>query len=236
MRREVDLDALDVAQPALLQAGEAVRDHLGEHRNDALRQVNAGGPLARLAVQLAAGLDEMSHVGDVNGQAPVAGLLVARQADGVVEIAGVGRVDGDDRVLREVFAAVEVSFVKRLGRLPRFLKGRLGKHVGEAERADDREGVDAGLAIRPQHLDDNAFATVFRAGKAQHLEDDLVVRLRPLGARVADKDTVTEDGAVDADEAFSLALEVGADEMARGPLEDTEDAAGRRRVAVGWLA
>ena len=98
LRREVDDDALDVAHPALLQAGEAVGDHLREHRHDALRQVDAGGALAGLAVEGAAGRGEVAHVGDVDGQLPVAGLRVARQRHGVVEVAGVDRVDGDDEV------------------------------------------------------------------------------------------------------------------------------------------
>ena len=59
-------------------------------------------------------------------------------------------------------------------------------------------------------------------GKAQHLEDDLVVRLRPLGAGIADVDAVAEDGAIDADVALAVALEVGADELARGPFEDLQ--------------
>ena len=70
-------------------------------------------------------------------------------------------------------------------------------------------------------------------GEAEHLEDDLVVRPRPLGAGVADVDAVAEDGAVHADEALAVALEVGADELARGPLEDADDLARRRHVAAG---
>ena len=79
-RREVDDDALDVADLALLQAGQAVGDHSGKHRNDALRQVDAGAALAGLAVEGAAGRGEVGHVGDVDAEQPVLALRVDASA------------------------------------------------------------------------------------------------------------------------------------------------------------
>ena len=130
LRREVDDHAFDVAEPAFLQTGQVVGDDLREHRQHALRQIDAGATLAGLAVQGAAGRGEVADVGDVDGQLPVAGLVVARHGHGVVEIAGVGRVDGDDQVAGEILAAVEVVFAEGGGRLAGFCLGVLGKFVG----------------------------------------------------------------------------------------------------------
>ena len=79
------------------------------------------------------------------------------------------------------------------------------------------------LAVRPEHFGDDRFAAIFRRGEAQHLDDDLVVRLGPLGARIADENAMAEDGAIDADEELAVAREVGADELAGGPFEHLDD-------------
>ena len=159
-----------------------------------------------------------------------------RQRHGVVEVAGVGRVDGDDQVAGEVLAAVEVVFVEGGGGVAGLLQGVLGKLVGQAEGADDRQRIDARLAARPEHLGDDAFAAVLRRREAQHLEDDLVVGPGALGPGIADVDAVAEDGAVDADVALAVALEVGADELPRGPLQDAQDLAAGAEVGPVGLA
>ena len=73
-------------------------------------------------------------------------------------------------------------------------------------------------------------------GKRSISTTTLSFGLGPLGAGIADEDAVAEDGAVDADVALAVALEVGADELARGPFEDLDDGAGRLAVARSRLA
>ena len=63
-----------------------------------------------------------------------------------------------------------------------------------------------------EHFDDHPLAVAGVRREADHLEDDLVVRLRPLGAGVADVDRVGEDRAVDLDDPHAGLLEVRADE------------------------
>src|SRR5439155_10969648 len=77
------------------------------------------------------------------------------------------------------------------------------------------------------------FTAVVDRREAQHLEDDLVLGLGALGARVADVDAVGEHAAVHADQPFALALEVGADELARGPLQHAQHFALGGGIAAG---
>ena len=70
-------------------------------------------------------------------------------------------------------------------------------------------------------------------GKAKHLDDNLVVRLHSLGAGIADVHAVTEYGAIDTDIALAVALEIGADELMRGPLQHLHDLAGWPAIGTG---
>ena len=101
-----------------LQAGQVVGDDLRQHRDHAVGQVHARGPLVRLAVERRLGLHEVRHVGDVHAQQPVA-VVVPLQRDRVVEVAGVDRVDRDDRLVGEVVPPAADRFVELLGLLPR---------------------------------------------------------------------------------------------------------------------
>src|SRR5262249_20096746 len=136
----------------------------------------------------------------------------------------------------KVVAALQVLVVPLVRLGAGVLEGVLGELPGQAEGTDDRQRVHAGLAARAEDLSDDALAAVVRAGEAQHLDDDLVLGLGPFAARIADVDAVAEDRAVHADEALGVALEVGADELARGPLEDADDLTARAEVGPLRLA
>jgi hypothetical protein len=83
---------------AFLEAAQAVGQPLGQHGLDAVGEVGGVALLARLAVQIGVGADVGGDVGDGDPDDPAAGVLrvlVTLGVDGVVVIAGVGRVDGD---------------------------------------------------------------------------------------------------------------------------------------------
>src|SRR5699024_7259624 len=82
------------AQFALVQAADAVGQLLGQHGHHLVGIVDAGGPLKGFVVQGGARLDVVGHVGDVHPQLKAVGGLV--QADGVVDVLGLGAVDGED--------------------------------------------------------------------------------------------------------------------------------------------
>ena len=107
------------------------------------------------------------------------------------------RINGDHGLFRKILPRGENGFVE-LFRLPaRFFERFVIECVRQFEFADDRQRIDARTASRPQHLDDHPFAIVDMRGKADHFQDDLIVDLRALGARVPHKNWLREQGAVD---------------------------------------
>ena len=85
-----------VANFVRLQAGQIVGDDLRQHRDDAVGQVDAGRAVVRFAIERRLRLHEVRDIGDVDAEQPVA-VVDAFERDGVVEVAGVDRVDRDDR-------------------------------------------------------------------------------------------------------------------------------------------
>ena len=90
---------------------------------------------------------------------------------------------------------------------------------------------NAGSAARPQDLRDHPLAALLSRRKADHLEDYLVLRLGALRTGIADVDAVAKDGAVDADQPLAIALEIGADELLGGSLQDSDDFAARAEIS-----
>src|SRR4051812_27304368 len=207
-----------------LQAGEVVGDDLRQHRDDAVRQVNTRGTLVGLAVERCLRLDEVRDVGDVHAEEPVA-VIEALQRDRIVEIASVDGVDRYDRELGQVAAAPADRFVEQVGLLASFGEGVIVEFAGQVKFVDDRHGVDAGLSAGAEDIGDDAFTIADVRGKADHLDDDFVVRPNAFRAGIADVDRVAEDFAVDLDHAHAGLFEVDTDEAVGGPLDDIDDLA-----------
>jgi len=163
-------------------------------------------------------------------QWPVSASRVSEMASS--KSRAVAGVDRDDRVVGQILAAGEVGLVERLGRLAGLVEHVRGERVGQVKGADDREGVHAGRAAGAEHLGDDAFAPLVERREPEHLDDDLVVRRRPLRAGVADVDAVREHPTVDADERLAVALVIGADELTGGPLQDADHLPLRRHLAT----
>ncbi len=92
---------------ALAQRAQIVGDALGQHRHDAVGEVDRVAAQLRLAVELGAGAHEVRDVGDGDEHDPaalVAAAGVGLGVDGVVVVARVGRVDGDKRHCAQVGA------------------------------------------------------------------------------------------------------------------------------------
>ncbi len=95
------------AVDAFAQRAEVVGDALGQHRHDAVGEIDRVAALQRLAVERRARADIGGDVGDGDGDDDAAGVLlvgVGLGVDGVVMVLGVGRVDGDQRQVAEVLA------------------------------------------------------------------------------------------------------------------------------------
>src|SRR5262249_55316340 len=151
--------------------------------------------------------------GDVNTEMPVLASAVMGEGDSVVKVASVNRIDGDNGVGRQIFSSMKIVFPKGGRSFARLFQNCLGKSVRKIEFPNDRERIDTRPAARPQHFRDDALSSVFRRRKANHFHDDLVFGSRSLRARIADKNTVAEDRAVNPDQSLAVSLQVSADKL-----------------------
>ena len=155
------------------QRAELVREAFGEHRDGAVHEVDRGAALDGLVVDDRMGLDVVGDVGDMDADFPDA-VLDFTHRESVVEVLGVGRVDGEGRHLAEVAALGDLAgrdtTVDRLGSLldlgfeavGEFVFGQNGVHFGIVVPGD-AEAFD--------ELADGAFAAGLPVGDA---DDDLL--------------------------------------------------------------
>ena len=183
----------------------------------------------------ASGRHEMRDVGDVHAQPP-APVVRCGQRNGVVEVAGIDRVDGDDRLAGEIEAAPEMRLIELLGLLAGLFQHFVGKLVAETELVDDRQRVDARAPRLPEDLREDRFARSEVRRKSQHFDHDFVVGPGSLRSRIADQDGIAERAAVHLDVALSVAFEIGSHEMCwrHGPGLPRSAAALAGTAAGGW--
>ena len=95
---------------ARAQRAQVVGDALGQHRHDAVGEIDRIAALQRFLVERGAGPDVPGDVGDRDGQheaAGIGGVLVGRGVHRVVVVLGVGGIDGDERQRAPVLAMGE---------------------------------------------------------------------------------------------------------------------------------
>ena len=147
----VELHADGLHQPVLvgLETADAVRQLLGEHGKHAVGEVDAGAAGAGFEVERAPGGHVVRHVGDCDRQAEA--LACGLDQHGVVEVARVLAVDGDDGEAAQVEAAGQ-----RRRRHARRCAARGGGHLGrelarQVVGGDHRLGLDARVGGRAEH-------------------------------------------------------------------------------------
>ena len=122
-----------------LQRAEIVGDALGQHRHDAVREIDRVAALPRFLVERAAGPHIGGDVGDGDDHHPAAaigGVGIGFGPDRIVMVARVGGIDGDERQVPQILAALELGLLGRLG---------LGKH-GFGKAVGDAVGMDGDQA------------------------------------------------------------------------------------------
>jgi len=97
------------AAPILVgaQAAPAVRQRFGQHRHDAVGEIDRVAALERFPIHRHARLNISSDVGDGDGDdepARIRGIGIQHSVDGVVMILRVGRIDRDERQRAPVLA------------------------------------------------------------------------------------------------------------------------------------
>ena len=91
---------------ALAQRAEIIRDPFGQHRHDAVREIDGVAALQRLAIQRRFRPDVIGDVGDCHRHDHAIGIVgrsIQLGKDGVVMVLGIMRVDGDQRQVAPVF-------------------------------------------------------------------------------------------------------------------------------------
>ena len=241
--------ALGIAVHAFHQRAHAVAQHLGQHGDHPARQVGAVAPAISLFVQLAAGLDISRHVGDVHAQLVGrttresrlfqlgGGHLDPLQADRVVVVLGIGRVDRADRLAGQVFAV----FGDLLGQLGGGLAGLfhhlLGEVLVQAKGPHGRQRLDVRQARLAQHLGDHALGVrPAIVGENRQVQHHLVAHLGVLAFDVADQHRGAEHPTVDHHAKLLALLNQRARVRLLGPLQHLGDVANERALAAAVVA
>ena len=172
----VDLHGAGEGQPILLgiEAANAVGKLFGQHRQNAVGEIDTGSPTIGFFIQRRAHGHIVPHIGDVNAQQKIP-VFRHGQRHGVVEVTGVGAVDGDQRFFSQIPAAFVVFFTDPADGSRR-LQDIFRKSLGQLILADHRFHIGAGLILAADDIDDLPFhhPAFFRPGG--HLgNDDIAV-------------------------------------------------------------
>src|SRR5437868_4701948 len=89
--------------------------------------------------------------------------ITASYSNRVVEVAGVDRVDRDNRLVGEIQPPFQVILVELLGLLAGLGMNLFGKFVGETEFVNDRKRVDTRLAAGPENFREHSLAAALMA-------------------------------------------------------------------------
>ena len=220
-----------------LKAGQAVREDLRQHRDDAVGQVDAGAPVPRR-----------------RGRAPIPAERSGRRR----RCGPPGSSGRSHRATSEMASSksravagsiVTVGKSRRSTRVPisassnslacsRASSRTSSSNVsGMLNARMTRQRIDPRLTALAEDLDDDPFAFEVRRRVADDLERDLVARPGPLGPGIADGDRLVERRAVDLDEARVAGLEIGARRRRPRPAPGSRRPALRRssrRAATAW--
>ena len=199
------------------EGAEVVAEPFREHGDGAVNEVDAGAAEVGFVVDGRAGTDEMGDVGDVDAHFVVA-VRKRAEGEGVVEVFGIGWVDGEGGDGAEVAAVFEVfggGGGEGVG-LSRYLLGEVEREVVFGE---DGEHLDVVVAWAAEPFDDFADGVVHTVGPVGHLDDDLVAVLGAV--EVGERDEYIDGhGAAVADHEGKTLLELdAADETSASPLE-----------------
>jgi len=157
------------------------------------------------------------------------GIAVGLEADGIIEVTRVRRVDGDDGLAGQVLALAECAVA--VGGLEAGQGGAgvvqrgWGKLIGKSVGTNDRERLDLSRAGDAQAFNDDADRQFARAWVLDDLDDDLVAHFWPGLADVPHDDRRYQCLAVRQNEPRTVGLRKRADEPALAAADDLDDLA-----------
>ena len=219
-----------------VQRAQAVGQLLGEHRHHALGEVHRVAALLRFDVQGRTQAYIAGHVGNGHIQAPAtreqAQLAQRLAIHGVVEVAGVFTVDGDERQVTQIDALLFVLVFDFRAELARFLDHVLGPHMGDIVAAQGNVDFHAGGHVVANDLHHVALRLEARGRPMGDLDLD---ELADLGTTVAPRSHqhfLLDLGVVGGHVADAAFFEVAADHAFVGAGDDLDQHAFATAAAV----
>jgi hypothetical protein len=232
----IDQHVADHAQPLhfRVQGTQPVRQLLGQHRNDAAREVDRGGPVIRIHIDGTARLHVMADVRDRHQQPPAFGPPDAGRLaiDGVVKIARVFAVDRDQGNVGQVHAVLLVLGTYLVRQRPRLGNAGIRELVRHAVFAHRNLDLHAGIVDLAQHLLDPAHGLPEQGGRLGQFDHHHLPRLAGAGGGLGNHHILAVAlvfGGHDPDAA--LVQQAPNDGMSRA-LDDLQHAAFRAPLAI----
>src|SRR5713101_3211144 len=139
-----------------IQTANAVAQSLRQHRDHAIRQINAVTAPPRFTIKRAVRSYVSGNIGDVHAEPPTF-VVDLFNIDGIVKIARVIRIDCDNEFVAQIVATIDHPLLDRLRNPIRFIDDAFWKRRRQIVFPDDRQHVDAGRSCGSKHLDDLAF-------------------------------------------------------------------------------
>ena len=134
-----------------LETADVGAQHLGQHGDDAVGKIDRIAAFARFAIERAARADVIADIGNRDDGA-ITALPVRLGPDGIVMIAGIGRVDSDDGNIAQVFAVLARK--RQVDRALRLGDGFLRKDMRDAMLGNRDQAESLGRQRIADHFDD----------------------------------------------------------------------------------
>lgn len=213
------------------EGAEAVGEFLREHRDDLVDQIDAVATAAGFSVEGTSGLDVVGDIGDVDADFPFT-ATEGPYVDGVIEVFGGVRVDGEDKFVAEVETSGVGGGVMGMtlgveGEVGNFSQGFGGEAGRKLVLADDGEDIDVGIAGPSEALDDSALGIEVGCVPAVEADDDFVTEgglgAEGGGAGGGDVDALLQAEVVGDDVVEAAGFLKCADEGGAAALKDADD-------------
>ena len=217
-----------------VERAQAVAQLLRQHRNDTARKIDAGGAVVRVDVDARAGLHVRAHIGNGNEQSPALATsdLGRLAVHGIVEVARVFAVDGDERHVGQVDAPLLVGGAHRVGQCPGFRQTRLRELMRHTVLAHRDFDLHSGIVDLAQYLfdaTDRLTEQCRRLGKLHHHD---LADLGGAGSAFRDQHVLPVALVFGGDKPDAALMQQPADDGLLGTLDDLYDTAFRPAATV----
>ena len=217
-----------------IERAQAIRQLFRQHGNHAAREVHGRAAFERVDIERVVRLHVMADVGNGDDQAEAVGAahLDGFAIHGIVEVARILAVDGDERHVAQVDTVFQVGGTHFEWQLFRLLQGSGGKDVRHVEFTYSNLDFHAGVIQGAQHFDDLADGLLEAHGLLRQLDADDLPRLR-LAHGTGDEDILADALVFRRHHPVAVFLDQATDDVGVGPLRDFHDRAFRAATAVG---